>query len=80
MEAEAQPQAEWVRHVNEAADRTLYPKANSWYVGANIPGKPRVFLPYAGGFNVYRRRCDEVAAAGYRGFRITGGRPASVPA
>lgn len=80
VEAEEQPQAEWVRHVNEAAHQTLYPKANSWYMGANIPGKPRVFLPYAGGFHVYRKRCDEVAADGYRGFRITGGRPASVPA
>ena|SRR5690606_30947573 len=73
VEAEPEPQAEWVAHVNEVAHRTLYPKANSWYMGANIPGKPRVFLPYAGGFNVYRQRCDEVAADGYRGFRITDG-------
>ena len=80
VEAEPQPQAEWVAHVNEAANQTLYPKANSWYMGANIPGKPRVFLPYAGGFHNYRKRCDEVAADGYRGFRITGGAPALVSA
>jgi cyclohexanone monooxygenase len=70
VEAEAASQDEWVSHVNEVADRTLYPQANSWYTGANIPGKPRVFMPYVGGFNVYRERCDEVAAAGYRGLRI----------
>ncbi len=71
---EAEPEAEraWVRHVNEVADRTLFVKANSWYLGANIPGKPRVFMPYAGGIGPYRRRCDEVAAAGYVGFRRGG--------
>jgi len=66
----------WVfRHIPLATRiyRTLYPQANSWYVGANVPGKPRVFMPYVGGLNVYRERCDEVAAAGYRGFRITAG-------
>jgi len=44
---------------------------NSWYVGANIPGKPRVFLPYVGGFPRYEARCNDVAAKGYEGFRIT---------
>lgn len=73
IEAERDAQDEWVAHVNEVANRTLYPQANSWYVGANVPGKPRVFMPYVGGLNVYRERCDEVAAAGYRGFRITAG-------
>jgi cyclohexanone monooxygenase len=58
----------WVRHVNEVADRTLFPKANSWYLGANIPGKPRVFMPYVGGFEQYIKICDEVADDGYRGF------------
>ena len=52
----------WVAHVNEVADSTLYPRANSWYMGANIPGKPRVFMPYVGGLGVYRQKCDEVAA------------------
>lgn len=59
----------WVRHVNEVAAATLLPKAASWYMGANIPGKPRVFLPYIG-LSVYRRKCDEVVANGYQGFRI----------
>lgn len=63
-----QAQADWVDHVNKVADRTLYPRANSWYVGANIPGKPRVFMPYVGGVAAYRRKCDEVAAQGYPGF------------
>jgi cyclohexanone monooxygenase len=61
-------QSDWVDHVNQVADRTLYPRANSWYVGANIPGKPRVFMPYVGGVAAYRRKCDEVAAQGYAGF------------
>jgi len=61
----------WVEHVNEVADATLYPSADSWYVGANIPGKPRVFMPYAGGVGTYRRICDNVAARGYRGFRLS---------
>jgi cyclohexanone monooxygenase len=60
----------WVAHVNEVADATLYPRANSWYVGANIPGKPRVFMPYVGGVAAYRRKCDEVAANGYEGFAL----------
>ena len=60
----------WVQHNNEVADRTLYPLANSWYVGANIPGKPRVFMPYVGGISAYKKKCDEVAAKGYEGFRL----------
>jgi cyclohexanone monooxygenase len=69
---EAEPEAEdaWVRHNNQVADRTLYPLANSWYVGANIPGKPRVFMPYVGGVAAYKKKCDEVAARGYEGFRF----------
>ena len=58
-------------HVNEVAYQTLYPQANSWYMGANIPGKPRIFLPYIGGVGVYRATCDEVAAEGYRGFTLS---------
>ena len=67
---EPSPDAErdWVQHVNEVADSTLYPLANSWYVGANIPGKPRVFMPYVGGFAGYKKRCDVVAENGYEGF------------
>ena len=56
--------------MQEVADTTLYPTADSWYMGANIPGKPRVFLPYIGGLGVYRRRCDQIAADGYPGFQV----------
>ena len=70
---EPTPQAEsaWVEHVNQVADSTLYPLANSWYMGANIPGKPRVFMPYVGGFDRYKRHCDAVAAKGYEGFALS---------
>ncbi|WP_158744076.1 NAD(P)/FAD-dependent oxidoreductase [Acidisphaera sp. L21] len=63
-------QEEWVAHGYEVAHRTLYPQANSWYMGANVPGKPRVFMPYIGGVGVYRETCDAIAAEGYRGFEI----------
>lgn len=62
----------WVRHVNDCADITLFPKANSWYMGANVPGKPRVFLPYVGGVDTYRRTCDDVVERDYLGFRLAG--------
>jgi cyclohexanone monooxygenase len=62
----------WVRHVNEVADTTLYPSAASWYMGANIPGKPRVFMPYIGGVGAYRQKCDEIAAKEYEGFLLSG--------
>jgi len=67
---EATPDAEngWVSHVNAVANSTLFPLANSWYVGANVPGKPRIFMPYIGGVGAYKQRCDAVAAAGYEGF------------
>jgi cyclohexanone monooxygenase len=71
IEPSVQAQTEWVSHVNAVADSTLYPLANSWYVGANIPGKPRVFMPYVGGFDRYSRRCDAVVANGYEGFTLT---------
>ena len=70
IEPSEQAQTEWVLHVNAVADSTLYPLANSWYMGANIPGKPRVFMPYVGGFDRYSRRCDAVAANGYEGFEL----------
>ena len=75
---EATPSAEeaWVEHGNEVANKTLYPLANSWYMGVNIPGKPQVFMPYIGGVGAYRDVCDEVAADGYRGFTLTAGRAA----
>ena len=70
VEADAEAQDAWVQHVNDAAEGSIYLRANNWYVGANVPGKPRVFMPYAAGLDVYRRECDEVAAEGYRGFSI----------
>jgi cyclohexanone monooxygenase len=64
-------ETDWVHHVNQVADSTLYPLANSWYMGANIPGKPRVFMPYVGGFDRYKRHCDAIAAQGYKGFSLS---------
>jgi cyclohexanone monooxygenase len=66
IEPERKAQDDWVEHVAEVADRTLFPKANSWYLGVNIPGKPRVFMPYIG--EGYRTTCKEIVADGYRGF------------
>jgi acetyl esterase/lipase len=65
-------EAGWVQHVNDCADVTLFPRANSWYMGANVPGKPRVFLPYVGGVDRYRRACDDVVRRGYLGFAFDG--------
>lgn len=61
----------WVEHVNEVANYTLYPMANSWYLGSNIPGKPRIFMPYVGGVGAYREKCDQVIANNYEGFALT---------
>jgi cyclohexanone monooxygenase len=71
MEAKRDAEEKWVAHVNEVAHATLYPQANSWYMGANIPGKPRVFMPYIGGVGAYRAICNDVAAKGYEGFAMT---------
>jgi cyclohexanone monooxygenase len=64
---------EWVAHVNEVASGTMYtaPSCNSWYLGANIPGKSRIFMPYVGGFPTYRERCEQVASNGYEGFSLS---------
>jgi cyclohexanone monooxygenase len=64
----------WVDHVREIGEATLYPRANSWYMGANVPGKPRVLLPYVAGVGVYRQECERVVEAGYEGFAFTAGR------
>lgn len=71
IEAEEAAEAAWVDHVTERANQTLMPRGNSWYLGANVPGKPRVFMPYAGGTHVYRQTCEDVVAHGYRGFRLS---------
>jgi cyclohexanone monooxygenase len=71
IEATQTAQDEWVAHNAEVGNATLYPLANSWYMGANVPGKPRVFLPYLGGVGPYREKCSEIAAAGYPGFVLS---------
>jgi cyclohexanone monooxygenase len=73
---EARPDATqaWAKHTQQVADFTLFPKANSWYMGANVPGKPRLFLAYIGGFDNYTARCDAVAANGFEGFDLTSGK------
>jgi len=70
IEAQQRAEDDWVHHVNEVADRTLYPTANSWYMGSNMPGKPRVFMPYVAGVPAYRKIVNVVAADGYRGFEM----------
>ena len=68
IEATESAQDAWVEHVAEVAEGSLYAQANSWYIGANVPGKPRVIMPYAGGQQLYRERVEAVAAADYEGF------------
>jgi cation diffusion facilitator CzcD-associated flavoprotein CzcO len=71
IEATQAAQDEWVQHVADVGSFTLFPQAESWYTGANVPGKPRVFMPYIGGVGEFRQKCDAVAANGYEGFTIT---------
>jgi len=71
IDPEVEAEDFWVSHVNDVAHLTLFPQADSWYMGANVPGKPRVFMPYLGGFALYREICDGVASDGYRGFALT---------
>jgi cyclohexanone monooxygenase len=70
IEASRDAEDEWVAHVNEVASMTLYPQANSWYMGANIPGKTQVFMPYPGGLDLYGEKIAEVAGADYAGFEL----------
>jgi cyclohexanone monooxygenase len=69
IEATPQAQEAWVGHVNAVADTTLYPHCNSWYLGANVPGKARVFMPYLG-VAPYAAKCEEVVARDYEGFAM----------
>ena len=71
IEATFNAEDSWVKHVKEVADATLYPLANSWYMGVNVPGKPKVFMPYVGGVDRYKNKCDEVVADGYVGFTMS---------
>ena len=80
IEPTREAEDDWVEHVNTVANQTLFPKAASWYMGANIPGKPRLFMPYIGGVGAYREKCDAVAAGGYEGFRLEPARTTTVAA
>lgn len=77
IEAEPEDAARWVDYVNTLAGLTLFPTCNSWYLGANVPGKPRVFMPVPG-FPGYVAQCDHVAARGYPGFRLGPPRDATI--
>ncbi|SDY74316.1 cyclohexanone monooxygenase [Modestobacter sp. DSM 44400] len=71
-EATEEAEQQWIEHVNEVAEQTLYPRSpNSWFFGANTPGKPRVFMPYVGGVGTYRQKADDVAAKDYEGFVLS---------
>lgn len=75
VEAELEAEENWVERVNAIANRTLYPSCNSWYLGANVPGKSQVFMPYLG-FPAYVAKCNEVARDGCDGFSLTLNQPA----
>jgi cyclohexanone monooxygenase len=72
IEPRLEAENDWISHVNEVAGTNLRSTCSSWYVGANVPGKPRIFMPYIGGFPAYVQKCREVVAAGYEGFILTG--------
>ncbi|MFC5251454.1 flavin-containing monooxygenase [Streptomyces nigrescens] len=73
IDATPRAEADWCAHVADLAAQTLYPSVDSWYMGANVPGKPRVFLAYTGGLERYRAECDAAAEGGYRAFALSGG-------
>ena len=77
IEAQEGNEDEWIAHVADVASISLRSTCSSWYVGANIPGRPRVFMPYIGGFPVYVQKCNEVLADGFEGFVLDA--PASAP-
>lgn len=70
IEANAEAEENWMKHVTEVANKTLYVRADSWYTGANIPGKARMFSVYVGGVNTFRLICEEMKANGYRSFTL----------
>jgi len=71
IEARREATHDWAEHTAMVANHTLFPQANSWYMGANVPGKPRLFMAYIGGFDNYVARCDAGAANGYEGFSLS---------
>ncbi|MGY4953587.1 flavin-containing monooxygenase [Streptomyces nigrescens] len=73
IDATPRAEADWCAHVADLAAQTLYPSVDSWYMGANVPGKPRVFLAYTGGLERYRAECGAAAEDGYRAFALSGG-------
>jgi cyclohexanone monooxygenase len=72
IEASEAAQTAWMQNVSVVADATLFSKGESWYRGSNIPGKPRLFLPYLGGVGTFRDLSDAIAAQGYSGFVLQG--------
>lgn len=72
IEPEQKAEDAWIDHVNDVASGTMFtaPSCNSWYLGSNIPGKTRIFMPYIGGVHTYRKKCEEIVADGYRGFEF----------
>ena len=70
IEPKVEAEDEWIGHVNDVASKTLRSTCSSWYIGANIPGKPQVFMPYIGGYPAYVQRCEEIAANGFEGFEL----------
>ena len=70
IDADLQSEEDWGEHVEDVASATLRYGSNSWYVGANVPGKRRIFMPYAGGIPKYNEKCEEVATNGYKGFTL----------
>ena len=71
IEANTDAEDAWVKLGNDLADMTLMPQCNSWYLGANVPGKPRIFMPYVGGIPMYFETCDRIAKNGYEGFSLS---------
>ena len=71
IDAMVEAEDEWVEFVASEAKKTLYPLANSWYMGANVPNKPQGFMAYVGGFVNYKQKCNEVAQKGYEGFAMS---------
>jgi len=71
VDVDESAQEQWTTHVTDVANATLFPQGGSWYLGANVEGKPRVFMPYAAGVGAYREVCDDVTADGYRGFEFS---------
>jgi cyclohexanone monooxygenase len=79
IEARLEDEDAWVEHVNEVSKVSLRSTCSSWYVGTNIPGRPRVFMPYIGGFPIYVQKCNEVMSGGFEGFVLEGAAATNEP-